>query len=66
MTRAVPVILSDGGAVFQPCSWRAVMIVCIYIHKERELDDVKHYPANHYVLIDDELHHPGRGEENLG
>ncbi len=28
----------------------------IYIHKERELDDVeKHYPANHYVLVDDKL-----------
>jgi len=30
--------------------------VRIYIHKERELDDVeKHYPARHYVLIDDKL-----------
>lgn len=30
--------------------------VSIYIHKERELDDVeKHYPARHYVLIDDKL-----------
>ena len=28
----------------------------IYIHKERELEDVKRfYPANHYVLIDDKL-----------
>ncbi|MGO8745666.1 MAG: NAD(P)-binding domain-containing protein [Thermoguttaceae bacterium] len=28
----------------------------IYIHKERELDDVeKHYPARHYVLVDDKL-----------
>lgn len=28
----------------------------IYIHKERELDDVeKHYPARHYVLIDNKL-----------
>jgi hypothetical protein len=29
----------------------------IYIHKERELHDVeKHYPANHYVRVDDKLH----------
>ncbi len=28
----------------------------IYIHKEQELDDVeKHYPACHYVLMDDKL-----------
>jgi hypothetical protein len=30
--------------------------VLIYIHKERELGDVeKHYPARHYVLVDDKL-----------
>ena len=58
-----PVILSDGDAVFQPRKversglWRAVHDrVLIYIHKERELDDVERfYPANHYVLIDDKL-----------
>jgi len=58
-----PVILSDGDAVFQPRKversglWRAVEDrVLIYIHKERELDDVERlYPANHYVLIDDKL-----------
>jgi hypothetical protein len=57
------VILSDGDAVFQPRKversglWRAVHDrVLIYIHKERELDDVERfYPANHYVLIDDKL-----------
>ena len=57
------VILSDGDAVFQPRKversglWRAVHDrVLIYIHKERELDDVERfYPANHYVLLDDKL-----------
>jgi hypothetical protein len=30
--------------------------VLIYVHKERELDDVRRfYPADHYVLIDDKL-----------
>jgi hypothetical protein len=28
--------------------------VLIYVHKEEELDDVaRHYPAGHYVLVDD-------------
>jgi FMN phosphatase YigB (HAD superfamily) len=57
------VILSDGDAVFQPRKversglWREVDgRVLIYIHKERELDDVERlYPAKHYVLIDDKL-----------
>jgi len=57
------VILSDGDAVFQPRKvdrsglWQAVdHRVLIYIHKERELDDVERlYPASHYVLIDDKL-----------
>jgi FMN phosphatase YigB (HAD superfamily) len=57
------VILSDGDAVFQPRKversglWRAVDgRVLIYVHKERELDDVERlYPAAHYVLIDDKL-----------
>jgi len=57
------VILSDGDAVFQPRKvdrsglWRAVDgHVLIYIHKERELDDVERlYPAEHYVLVDDKL-----------
>jgi hypothetical protein len=30
--------------------------VLIYIHKEKELDDVaRRFPANHYVLIDDKI-----------
>jgi FMN phosphatase YigB (HAD superfamily) len=57
------VILSDGDVVFQPRKversglWDAVEgRVLIYIHKEKELDDVeKRYPAQHYVLVDDKL-----------
>lgn len=57
------VILSDGDVVFQPRKversglFKAVQgRVLIYIHKERELDDVEQrYPAGHYVLIDDKL-----------
>jgi len=57
------VILSDGDVIFQPRKiersglFEAVEDrVLIYIHKERELDDVeKHYPARHYVLVDDKL-----------
>lgn len=59
----VPVILSDGDAVFQPRKversglWRAFEDrVLIYIHKEQELEDVERfYPARHYVMIDDKL-----------
>ena len=57
------VILSDGDVVFQPRKIERSGLfeavegrVLIYIHKERELDDVeKHYPARHYVLVDDKL-----------
>jgi FMN phosphatase YigB (HAD superfamily) len=57
------VILSDGDAVFQPRKLERSGLaeavggnVLIYIHKERELDDVEHrYPAEHYVFIDDKL-----------
>jgi len=57
------VILSDGDAVFQPRKidrsglWTLFEgRVLIYVHKERELDDVARlYPADHYVLIDDKL-----------
>jgi len=57
------VILSDGDAVFQPLKVQRSGIfdavdrhVLIYIHKELELDDVqKHFPAEHYVLVDDKL-----------
>jgi FMN phosphatase YigB (HAD superfamily) len=57
------VILSDGDVVFQPRKvqrsglWKAVEgRVLIYIHKEQMLADVeRHYPARHYVMIDDKL-----------
>jgi FMN phosphatase YigB (HAD superfamily) len=57
------VILSDGDVVFQPRKvqrsglWEAVKgRVLIYIHKEQMLDDVeRHYPARHYVMVDDKL-----------
>ncbi len=59
----VPVILSDGDAVFQPRKiersglWEAFKgHVLIYVHKENMLGDVeKHYPAQHYVMVDDKL-----------
>lgn len=57
------VILSDGDAVFQP--WKvhhsglAEAVrgnILIYIHKEQMLDEVeRHFPAEHYVMIDDKL-----------
>lgn len=58
-----PAILSDGDCVFQPRKlqrsglWQAVEgRVLIYIHKERELDDVlRRHPARHFVMIDDKL-----------
>lgn len=57
------VILSDGDVVFQPRKvqrsglWDAVGgRVLIYIHKEKMLNAVeRHYPARHYVMIDDKL-----------
>jgi len=57
------VILSDGDAVFQPRKIERSGLqeavggnVLIYIHKERELDDVEQrYPAHHYVVVDDKL-----------
>jgi FMN phosphatase YigB (HAD superfamily) len=57
------VILSDGDAVFQPLKvrgaglWEAVGgRVLIYVHKEQVLADVtRHYPASHYVLVDDKV-----------
>jgi FMN phosphatase YigB (HAD superfamily) len=58
-----PVVLSDGDVVLQPHKiqrsgvWAAVDgHVLVYIHKERELDDVeRRYPAEHYVIVDDKL-----------
>ena len=57
------VILSDGDVVFQPRKversglWDAVEgRVLIYVHKEQMLADVeRHYPARHYIMIDDKL-----------
>ena len=56
-------ILSDGDVIFQP--WKVQQSglyaavrgrVLIYIHKEQQLRDVeRHYPAEHYVLVDDKL-----------
>ena len=57
------VALSDGDVVFQPHKiYRSGIYdavdekVLIYIHKEKELDDVaQRYPADHYVLVDDKV-----------
>ena len=57
------VILSDGDAVFQPLkidrSGLGAAVagrILLYVHKERELDDVeRRCPADHYVLIDDKV-----------
>ncbi|WP_036516289.1 HAD family hydrolase [Nevskia soli] len=60
-TLGTPAILSDGDVVFQPRKvqrsgiWDAVSgRVSIYIHKQGALDAVqRHYPAAHYVMVDD-------------
>jgi FMN phosphatase YigB (HAD superfamily) len=57
------VILTDGDVVFQPRKlqrsglWDAVDgRALIYVHKEQMLDAVhRHYPARHYVMVDDKL-----------
>ena len=59
----VSVILSDGDVVFQPRKVERSGLwsifgnnVLIYVHKELELADVEHhFPAMHYVMIDDKL-----------
>jgi len=59
----VAAILSDGDAVFQPRKVERSGLwtvfgdnVLIYVHKELELTDVEHhFPARHYVMIDDKL-----------
>jgi FMN phosphatase YigB (HAD superfamily) len=58
-----PVILSDGDVVFQPRKIERSGLydavegrVLVYVHKEKELDDVaKRYPADRYVLVDDKV-----------
>jgi FMN phosphatase YigB (HAD superfamily) len=60
---ATPVIVTDGDVVFQPLKIRGSGLmeafesrVLVYIHKERELDDIRaRYPADHYVFIDDKV-----------
>ena len=57
------VLLTDGDVVFQPRKlqrsglWDAVDgRALIYVHKEKVLDAVqRHYPARHYVMVDDKL-----------
>ena len=59
----ITAILSDGDAEFQPRKIEKSGLwpvfgdnVLIYVHKELELADVEtHFPARHYVLIDDKL-----------
>lgn len=56
-------ILSDGDVIFQPHkvhraglfdAFNGQVLICV--HKERELDAVEtHYPAEHYVVVDDKL-----------
>jgi FMN phosphatase YigB (HAD superfamily) len=56
-------VLTDGDVVFQPRKiWRSGIYeafsgnVLVYVHKERELEDVaERYPADHYVLVDDKV-----------
>jgi len=56
-------ILSDGDVVFQPRKvdrsglFEAFLgRVLIYVHKEKELEDVEaKYPASHYVMVDDKV-----------
>ena len=58
------VILTDGDVVFQPRKIERSGLgeavegrILVYIHKERELDDVaRRFPAEHYVMVDDKLH----------
>jgi hypothetical protein len=57
------VILTDGDVIFQPLKVERSGLaetfdrkVLIYIHKEDELEDIQsHYPADHYVLVDDKV-----------
>jgi FMN phosphatase YigB (HAD superfamily) len=57
------VILTDGDAVFQPRKVERAGLaqavggnVLVYVHKEAALADIeRHYPARHYVVVDDKL-----------
>jgi FMN phosphatase YigB (HAD superfamily) len=56
-------ILSDGDVVFQPIKIRRSGLfqavagnALIYVHKEKELDDVhERFAADHYIFVDDKL-----------
>ena len=62
-TWGTAVILSDGDVVFQPHKVRRSGLhdavdgnVLVYVHKEKELDDVaRRFPADRYVLVDDKV-----------
>jgi hypothetical protein len=62
-TWGTTVIVSDGDVVFQPRKIERSGLfesvernVLIYIHKEREVEDIEQrYPAEHYVIVDDKL-----------
>ena len=68
------VILSDGDVVFQPLKVERSGLfevvngnVLIYVHKERELEDVAdRFPADHYVMVDDKLRILAAIKKNLG
>jgi len=57
------VLLTDGDVVFQPLKVDRSGLheavdghAMIYVHKERELEDVEtRYPAAHYVIVDDKV-----------
>ena len=57
----LPVVVSDGDAVFQPSKIHQAGVtaavdgrVFIFVHKEKYLPDVEtRFKAEHYVLIDD-------------
>lgn len=56
-------LLTDGDVVFQPRKVQRAGLqeavegrVLVYVHKEQQLRDVQqHYPADHYVVVDDKL-----------
>jgi hypothetical protein len=60
---AVPVILSDGDAVYQPHKIARSGLdelfenrALIFVHKEQEVPTIEQlYPAAHYVVVDDKL-----------
>ena len=57
------VILTDGDVVLQPRKMQRSGLLdavdgraLVYVHKEKMLDAVqRHYPARHYVMVDDKL-----------